>query len=81
MQVYRETRRLLRHHRAWREGRYVDTQPSELVTIVLEIDIDGLFNTLGKKAARAVGKQAIEARGLVKARRKSLRKVGRPPRA
>jgi predicted sugar kinase len=68
--VYRETRTIRREYHKWENGAKVEIKPAEDIAVTLEIDIDDLFATLGRKAATSIGGKAVEAGGLVTMRRR-----------
>lgn len=68
--VYRETRTIVREFIKWDHGVRTVVKPAEYTVIDVEIDIDGIFQSLGRKAAASKGGRSVEAGGLIVARRR-----------
>lgn len=70
--VYREKRTIFYTHHTRDKETGVRSSSTRTALIEVEIDIDGIFENLGGKAARSVGGKSIMGGGMVKARRMKL---------
>lgn len=70
--VFRETRTIRREFIKWEGGKRVKTKPDEFATIELEINIDGLFSSVGARAAASRGGKSVIGSGLVTAKRRKV---------
>jgi hypothetical protein len=74
-QVYRETRNVVQEFVKWVDNKRVTVKPSILATVTIEVDMDALFDSLGRRAARSKGGKSVLGGGMVTAKRLSLEGV------